>query len=195
MKSQCCLRKDDGLQVINSYVYFEITWKKFFIRSRLLQEDEILLYLLENRVTIQYLVFKLSISFYLLASYIISHVESALGPVKCVTNRNDESETGNSIPKTEIVKTDSVTSDFICPQSEWPYYGIYFTNWSWTLMCISFWLETTLVCLRYNAERKQVHQTKGESNIIPNHKSNLYRMKCEPQKGKFYNNWKPHYLP
>ena len=139
------------------------------------------------------MVFKLSISFYLLASYIISHVESALGPVKCGTSRNNESETGNPVPKTEIVKTDSVTSDFICPQSEWPYYGIYFTNWSWTFMCISFWLDTTLVCLRYNAERKHVQQAKGESNIISNHKNNLYQTKCEPHKGKLFNYLQPHY--
>ena len=114
--------------------------------------------------------------------------------MNCVTNGNNESETGNPVNKTEIVKTDSVTSDFICPQSEWPYYGIYFTNWSWTLMCISFWLDTTLVCLRYNAERKHVHQANGESKIISDHKSNL-QMKRETHKGNLFYYRKPYYLP
>ena len=115
--------------------------------------------------------------------------------MKCETNRNNESETGNPVPKTEIVKTDSVTPDFICPQSEWPYYGIYFTNWSWTLMCISFWLDTTLVCLRYNAERKHVHQATGESDIISNHKNNLYQTKSETHQGNHFYYGKPHHFP
>ena len=44
-----------------------------------------------------------------------------------------------------------------CEQSAWPYYWIYFTNWSWTLFVTSFLFDTTLVALRFNEERKSIN--------------------------------------
>ena len=96
-------------------------------------------FLLDDRVTFPYLLFKLVVSIYFLASYVVSHISWAVYPEGYGIKQNDA--------------------------TVWPYYWIYLTNWSWTLICLSFWIDTCLVILRYRKEKKHLHHADGESKI------------------------------
>ena len=117
---------------------------------------------LEEKVTLSYLVFKLSVSAYLLISYVISHMQFALSSEICSIQDNDNSQVDALNQKNMVVEKDFEASNSQCTRSAWPYYWIYFTNWGWTLLCFSFLLDTTLVTLRYRKERKNVHHLIGK---------------------------------
>ena len=106
-----------------------------------------------------YLSLKSAVSVYLLFSYVISHVDFVLrqSRINCKINRKDIT----AITITSIGEQESrnVSEDMgsKCEQSAWPYYWIYFTNWSWTLFVTSFLFDTTLVALRFYEERKSIN--------------------------------------
>ena len=111
--------------------------------------------------------FKLLVSFYLLATYIVSHIDQALCSESYGTKQNDTSQQDCSDfeqPFNTAGKENCTASAFLCSRSDWPYYWIYFTNWNWTLTCLSFWIDSTLVVLRYRKEKRHVHTVVGESN-------------------------------
>ena len=118
---------------------------------------------LEEKVTSSYLVFKLSVSVYLLVSYVISHVQYALSSEICSIQDSNKSQVDALNQINIVLEKDFETSDSQCTRSDWPYYWIYFTNWGWTLLCFSFLFDTTLVILRYRKERKNVHHLIGVS--------------------------------
>ena len=103
----------------------------------------------EEKVTISYLLFKLMISLYLVAAYIVSHVGFAINHDTCVMIENGNNQ--------DVLNTIS----YCCTGSDWPYYWIYITRWNWTLICISFWFDSTLVFLRYMKEKKQLKHIIG----------------------------------
>ena len=97
-------------------------------------------------------------------AYIISHVTIAISSESCGIKQNVTSS--QDIPDNKhIVHDESNPSAYTCTLSDWPYYWIYFTNWSWTLLCLSFLLDTTLTSLRYRKERMHLHHVVGESEI------------------------------
>ena len=112
-----------------------------------------------DRVSTMYLSLKSAVSVYLLFSYVISHVDFVLrqSRINCQINRKDIT----AITITSIGEQESrnVSEDMgsKCEQSAWPYYWIYFTNWSWTLFVTSFLFDTTLVALRFYEERKSIN--------------------------------------
>ena len=112
-----------------------------------------------DRVGTIYLSLKSAVSAYLLFSYVISHVDFVLrqSRINCKINRKDP--TAITITSNEGQESRNVSDDIAskCEQSAWPYYWIYFTNWSWTLFVTSFLFDTTLVALRFYEERKSIN--------------------------------------
>ena len=121
------------------------------------------------------MLFKIVISFYLLVAYIISHVTSAISSESCAIKQNGTSSK-NFPDHTHIVDDESNPSASTCTLSDWPYYWIYFTNWSWTLLCLSFLLDTTLVGLRYRKERMHLHHIVGESKTASADKGSHFKL-------------------
>jgi len=109
----------------------------------------------EAKVTISYLLFKFMISLYIIAAYIVSHIRYAITYDSCEIKGNGNNQDVPNNKNSEIEKDLETSISNCCIGSDWPYYWIYFTCWSWTLICISFWLDSTLVFLRYMKERKQ----------------------------------------
>ena len=95
-------------------------------------------------------------------AYIVSHVEIAISSASCAIKQNGTSSQGVPVPK-HIADGESNPSASTCTLSDWPYYWIYFTNWTWTLLCLSFLLDTTFTILRYRKERMHLHHVVGES--------------------------------
>ena len=112
-----------------------------------------------DRVGTIYLSLKSAVSAYLLFSYVISHVDFVLrqSRINCKINRKDP--TAITITSNDGQDSRNVSDDIAskCEQSAWPYYWIYFTNWSWTLFVTSFLFDTTLVALRFYEERKSIN--------------------------------------
>ena len=121
--------------------------------------------LLENKVTISYLLFKLLVSLYFLASYVVSHIDQAIYSESHGIKQNDITLKDASDHKHTVRNESLITSASMSTISDWPYYWIYFTNSSWTLICSCFWIDTTLVVLRYMNEKKHLHHFVGESKI------------------------------
>ena len=122
-------------------------------------------FLLENKVTISYLLFKLLVSLYFLASYVVSHVDQAIYSESYGIKQNDVTLKDASDHKNTVRNESLITSASMSTRSDWPYYWIYFTNWSWTLICSCFWIDTTLVVIRYINEKKHLHYVVGKSKI------------------------------
>ena len=133
----------------------------------------ILIIFIDKKVTVPYLGFKLLVSLYLLVSYIISHVNMALSSDICSIHDTDESKVEVLNQKNLVLEMDFMPTDSQCTRSDWPFYWIYFTNWSWTLLCFSFLFDTSLVILRYRKERKEFHCFIGESKASSNEKGNV----------------------
>ena len=112
-----------------------------------------------DRVSTIYLSLKSAVSAYLLFSYAISHVDFVLrqSRINCKINRKDP--TAITITSNDGQESRNVSEEIAskCEQSAWPYYWIYFTNWSWTLFVTSFLFDTTLVALRFYEERKSIN--------------------------------------
>ena len=125
---------------------------------------------LDEKVALPYLLFKILVCFYLIAAYIISHVDYAISSESCAIKMGGDNQ--NVIPVNQHSVVD--TSVSLCTRSDWPYYWIYFTNWSWTLLCVSFLFDTILVVLRYKNERKHVHHVVGEMKNNSNAKGNHF---------------------
>ena len=137
--------------------------------------------LLENKVTISYLLFKLLVSLYFLASYVVSHIDQAIYSESYGIKQNDATLKDASDHKHTVRNESLITSASMSTRSDWPYYWIYFTNWSWTLLCLSFLLDTTLVSLRYRKERMHLHHIVGESKTASADKGShfkLVKIKC-----------------
>jgi len=119
----------------------------------------------EAKVTLSYLLYKLMISLYLIVAYIVSHIGQVIMYETCEIMENGNKQAvsifilNNKNSDIEKREEDSISS--CCPGSYWPYYWIYFTNWSWTLICISFWFDSILVLLRYIKENKQLNHVNG----------------------------------
>ena len=113
-------------------------------------------------------------------AYIISHVTIAISSESCAIKQNVTSS--KDVPDHKhIVHDESNPSASTCTLSDWPYYWIYFTNWSWTLLCLSFLLDTTLTVLRYRKERMHLHHIVGESKTASADKgshSKQVKIKC-----------------
>ena len=77
--------------------------------------------------------------------------------INCKINRKDP--TAITITSNDGQESRNVSEEIAskCEQSAWPYYWIYFTNWSWTLFVTSFLFDTTLVALRFYEERKSIN--------------------------------------
>ena len=60
--------------------------------------------------------------------------------------------------------------------SDWSFYWIYFTNWSWTLLVASFIFDTVLVTLRYIEQKKSINDKFEENgNVIrPTYRGNFF---------------------
>ena len=115
----------------------------------------------EEKVTLSYLLFKLMISLYLIAAYIVSHIGFAISSDSCDIKENGNNQDLLNNKNSDIEQDLETAISYCCIGSDWPYYWIYFTYWSWTLICISFWLDSTLVLLRYMKERKQLNHVNG----------------------------------
>ena len=153
---------------------YDVTLCSVFAEYRL-SFNFIFFFWLEEKVTLPYLLFKIVISFYLLVAYIISHVTSAISSESCAIKQNGTSSK-NFPDHTHIVDDESNPSASTCTLSDWPYYWIYFTNWSWTLLCLSFLLDTTLVGLRYRKERMHLHHIVGESKTASADKGSHFKL-------------------
>ena len=77
----------------------------------------------KEKVTITYLLFKLMISLYLLAAYIVSHTGFAISFDSC-----DIIENGNNQDVSNNKNSDIKSISYCCTGSDWPYYWIYITN-------------------------------------------------------------------
>ena len=136
-----------------------------------------------DEVTFGYLSFKLLVSAYLVLTYVISHVEYALS--KSRNHCNDLIEHSKPISDNDTenngTKKNLRTMDDDCEISNWPFYWIYFTNWSWTLLVISFLFDTVLVTLRLVEERKSINPQieVGDKLTIPNCKGWFFRQKIK----------------
>ena len=125
-------------------------------------------FLLEDKVTLPYLLFKRLVSFYLLATCIVSHIDQAIYSESYGIQQNNVGQRDcNNLdhPFNTVDEENCTTSTSLRTRWEWPYYWIYFTNWNWTLICLSFWFDTTFVALRYRKEKRQLHRVAGESKI------------------------------
>ena len=136
-------------------------------------------------MTLAYISFKILTSMYLMVSYIISHLIYA----STYSDRNsankltikERADFENDFEKMRIAKCFGYNLpmpdvNHVSRKSDWPYYWIYFTNWSWTLLVASFFLDTSLVMLRFR-EQKQCTQRNLENNGIvtePTHRGNIF---------------------
>ena len=105
------------------------------------------------------------ISFYFLASYVVSHISQAVSSEGHEMKQNDATIKDISGQKHTVFNESVINSAFLRISSDWPYYWIYFTNWSWTLICLSFWIDTCFVIHRYRKGKKHLHHAAGESKI------------------------------
>ena len=57
--------------------------------------------------------------------------------------------------------------------SDWPFYWIYFSNWSWTLLVVSFLFDTILVIMRFK-EQKRCHGGKRYAYVtVPTYRGDF----------------------
>ena len=107
-------------------------------------------------MSIAYIGFKLVISAYLIAAYVLSHLHFYWKPDFLCNKENDldlEDEDSNTSKETE----------HLCNlESTWPYYWLYFTSWSFNLFVLSIFVDTILVLYRYLNENKK----DDKSNIL-----------------------------
>ena len=115
----------------------------------------------EEKVTISYLLFKFMISVYLIAAYIVSHIGVAISSDTCDIIENGNNQVAMNSKNSDTEKNSETSISYCCAGSDWPYYWIYITNWNWTLICISFWFDSSLVFLRYMKEKKQLNHING----------------------------------
>lgn len=106
-----------------------------------------------KNVSIVYLGFKLIVSTYLIAAYVLSHFHFYWKPDFLCNKEDIDDEDSNTSKETE----------YLCNlESVWPYYWLYFTSWSFNLFVVSILVDTILVLYRYINENK-----KGDkSNIL-----------------------------
>ena len=118
----------------------------------------------DERVTISYLIYKIIISVYLMATYVICHVKYASS--YCGENGTNEIR---KLKATTGVKNNSVLSrmDSDCGdnRSDWPYFWLYLTNWSYTLIILSFSFSTILVIIRFIEEKRCLHRDVEENCV------------------------------
>ena len=98
-----------------------------------------------------------------MAAYVVSHINKALFSENYAKEQNGTSQNDVSDQKHTVVDENHIASTSLRTSWDWPYYWIYFTYWSWTLICLSFWIDTTLVVLRYRKEKARLHYVVGES--------------------------------
>ena len=113
-------------------------------------------------------------------TYIVSHIDQAMCSEGYGIKQNDVNEQeGSDLEHTlnNIGEEIFTTSASLHIRSDWPYYWIYFTNWSWTLICLSFWIDTTLVVLRYRKEKKHLHHVVSESKTTSSDKGIHFKLK------------------
>ena len=85
-------------------------------------------------------------------SYVISHVKYALS----YSGKNCTTEVRNETTTEFKNEFGNITTDSDCSgnKSDWPFYFIYLTSWSYTLIVLSFLFSTILVALRFIEEKK-----------------------------------------
>ena len=138
-----------------------------------------LIFITEGNVTLAYLSFKILTSMYLMVSYILSHVVYAFS----YSNKNPVNKL--VIEEREDLENDVETVTITCfgygvpdynRTSDWPYYWIYFTNWSWTLLVVSFCFDTSLVMLRFREQKQCIHRKLENNGVIakPTYKGNIF---------------------
>ena len=51
--------------------------------------------------------------------------------------------------------------------SDWPFYWIYFTCWSWTLLVVSFLFDTIMVIMRYREQKQCLSRKRYAYATVP----------------------------
>ena len=101
----------------------------------------------DGGLSYRYVSYKIVFSIYLVAVYILSHLDyywQQLTPCSSKANL--------SLNVTNQTSPDHDTSIL---NSKWPYYWLYFSNWCFTLFVITFVVDTFLVMKRYLLENVQ----------------------------------------
>jgi hypothetical protein len=115
---------------------------------------------------------------YLVISYIICHVTYAFSySVRNCTNTLQNEEIVGFENGFEATVVDCNRHPYSSRTSDWPFYWIYFTNWSWTVFVVSFFFDTSLTMMRFR-EQKQCLTRKLEENctvIRPVNSGNFFQ--------------------
>ena len=106
---------------------------------------------LDGELSFCYVCYKTIISGYLVAAYFLSHLSYYWQEILPCSHRRSNG-TGVYLNTTERLPR---TTDPLTLYSRWPYYGLYFSNWCFSLLIISLLIETYLVVRRYIFENKQ----------------------------------------
>ena len=99
----------------------------------------------EGRVTKPYLTFKVFGSIYLIVAYVLSHLQFYWKPSFLKCNEEHPVSENVSVKDQKYLEEKKHLCDL---DSVWPYYWLYFTNWSFNLFTICVLLDTTLVVYR-----------------------------------------------
>ena len=128
----------------------------------------------ENKVSFTYLSFKVLVSGYLVLAYVIGHVEYAVRPSRnyCHDLLDTQKNISDNLSEKNGTKNDFLSLDDNCEISSSRYFWIYFTNWSFTVLVISFLFDSVLVTLRFMKEKKSIERQRkyGDKLIIPRYK-------------------------
>ena len=120
---------------------------------------------LDGRPTTANTIYKIIGSIYLAVAYVLSHIDFHWKPYgQC-------QEPFNVTDSNRTINNTGFRNGYGCNGiSLWPYYWLYFTNWSFNLIVISVILDTILVLKRKMNEKKvhdkSVEFCKSEESVV-----------------------------